>query len=249
VGASEESPAPDDEDDGGNIGVGVDFIIADAEAVVTIVDDDGEGPADLITTILGPAQLNPQTGLFEQTVQVRNAGGTSVPAVRVTLAGLPTTVKVFNAAGEAGGAPYVESRLPLAGGATVDLRVEYFVSSRQTPPDPIVSAASVEPQTPASSAGAAPPVSRVFLQQDRILIEWEATTGSRYAVEYGTQLGSINAADWKRAVPEIVAPANRVQWFDDGPPKTESVPLSATNRFYRVILLPANTLTADRITR
>ena len=36
------------------------------------------------------------------------------------------------------------------------------------------------------------------------------------------------------------ANATRTQWYDDGPPKTESKPLSATNRFYRVIVAPAN---------
>jgi hypothetical protein len=35
-----------------------------------------------------------------------------------------------------------------------------------------------------------------------------------------------------------VAPANRVQWIDDGPPKTVSHPTNAMARFYRVRLNP-----------
>jgi len=37
------------------------------------------------------------------------------------------------------------------------------------------------------------------------------------------------------AQPAIVAPADRVQWIDDGPPKTVSPPASVSSRFYRVI--------------
>jgi hypothetical protein len=43
---------------------------------------------------------------------------------------------------------------------------------------------------------------------------------------------------WKTANPIITAPANRVQWYDDGPPKTESKPTSIGSRFYRVMELP-----------
>ncbi len=39
------------------------------------------------------------------------------------------------------------------------------------------------------------------------------------------------------AQPAITAPANRVQWIDDGPPKTVSAP-GAGMRFYRVLLNP-----------
>jgi hypothetical protein len=36
-----------------------------------------------------------------------------------------------------------------------------------------------------------------------------------------------------------VAAADRTQWYDDGPPKTLSKPLTNGTRFYRVILAPA----------
>jgi hypothetical protein len=41
-------------------------------------------------------------------------------------------------------------------------------------------------------------------------------------------------------VPVITAPANRVQWIDAGPPKTDSNPAQQTARYYRVILLTAH---------
>ena len=39
------------------------------------------------------------------------------------------------------------------------------------------------------------------------------------------------------AVPVVVAPSSRVQWIDDGPPKTDSAPGSASQRYYRVVQL------------
>jgi hypothetical protein len=45
-------------------------------------------------------------------------------------------------------------------------------------------------------------------------------------------------ADEVAAQPPIVAPGDRVQWFDDGPPKTISLPARVGARFYRVIQVP-----------
>ena len=41
--------------------------------------------------------------------------------------------------------------------------------------------------------------------------------------------------NWTIAVPSIVANANVTQWYDDGPPKTVSKPMSIGYRFYRII--------------
>jgi len=46
--------------------------------------------------------------------------------------------------------------------------------------------------------------------------------------------------NWKTATPSVTASANRTQWYDDGPPKTDSKPMSSSSRYYRVILAPAN---------
>jgi hypothetical protein len=40
------------------------------------------------------------------------------------------------------------------------------------------------------------------------------------------------------ATPTVTAANNRVQWYDDGPPKTASKPASVSSRYYRVIANP-----------
>lgn len=92
---------------------------------------------------------------------------------------------------------------------------------------------------PGSSGRAAQilPVDRnVLLQSGRFLIEFTATPGRRYVVQYNSNPIGTNA--WRSAGVPITAPANRVQWLDDGPPKTESPPGAVGNRLYRVVELP-----------
>jgi hypothetical protein len=62
------------------------------------------------------------------------------------------------------------------------------------------------------------------------MIEFPTTLGKTYTIVYANDLSFSNALT---AQPSIVAPANRVQWIDSGPPKTVSHP-STTNRFYKI---------------
>jgi hypothetical protein len=181
-----------------------------------------------------PITLNPQTGLFEQTVQLTNNGTNAVNGLRLRILNLPTDVQVYNASGSANGTPFVQYELPLAGGATVDLLIEYYRANRQAIPPP---GFVVEVTSPVAVTETGPVLQidrNVPLAGGRFLIEFSATPGRRYAVQYSTD----NMQTWKTANPIITAPANRVQWYDDGPPKTESKPTSIGSRFYRVMELP-----------
>jgi hypothetical protein len=63
-------------------------------------------------------------------------------------------------------------------------------------------------------------------------VEFPTTPGLIYTVLYRD--GSITGVE-RAAQPSVVAQGDRVQWFDDGPPKTVSRPASVGARFYRVI--------------
>jgi uncharacterized repeat protein (TIGR01451 family) len=96
-----------------------------------------------------------------------------------------------------------------------------------------------------------------------VLLEWPSLTNRTYTVVYTSNLlsttyvtnyvpdtnspgvtnivittQSVFCTNWLKAVPSIVAPANRTQWIDYGPPATVSAPLNTTSRFYRVYLNP-----------
>ena len=66
------------------------------------------------------------------------------------------------------------------------------------------------------------------------MIEWTSVPGRTYTIIYSDD----NMTNWRVVTPTVTANANRTQWYDDGPPKTESQLLSITSRFYRVIANP-----------
>jgi hypothetical protein len=75
----------------------------------------------------------------------------------------------------------------------------------------------------------------VLLSPEGVLLEFPSIEGHTYTVLYrdGSSLGEERAAQ-----PFIVAPGDRVQWLDVGPPKTVRKPASVGARFYRVIQNP-----------
>ncbi|MCC7376338.1 MAG: hypothetical protein IT581_16895 [Verrucomicrobiales bacterium] len=197
-------------------------------------------------------QLNPATGLLEQTIVLRNTESALLRGLRVVINGLPEGVVVYNASGTADGLPYVDYRSPIAPNELVTLKVEFYRSNRRTFDTPRYTAAPLG--TPGVPMEGAPlEVSRrLQIAPGKVMIEFPSQPGARYVVEYTDNLGP-----WQQAIPSIVAPGSRVQWFDSGPPKTHSIPwgpigptnalpgltnaptpLSATNRFYRVLRLP-----------
>ena len=84
-------------------------------------------------------------------------------------------------------------------------------------------------------------ISRAFVDSrppnaPRFVIEFPSTVGRVYTILYRDSLTS----PWKVATPSVTAGANRTQWYDDGPPKTDGPPLNNTSRYYRVIEAPVN---------
>ena len=191
-------------------------------------------PSDsVIVFSASPIVLNPQTGLFEQTVRLTNGSPEAVNGIQLLIETLPVDVQVYNASGNINTIPFVQDSLPLAAGASVDLLIEYYRANRQAIPQPVFVVQSATPVT-VTETGPIILIDRsVQLVSGRFLIEFSATPGNRYAVQYSSDI-----VTWKTANPIITAPANRVQWYDDGPPKTESKPTTIGSRFYRVMALP-----------
>jgi uncharacterized repeat protein (TIGR01451 family) len=187
----------------------------------------------LVASNVTAMTFNPQTGLMEQTVRIVNIGTNAVASARIIVTGL--TNRLFNSAGTNDGNPFVVYGATLDTNQSVNLVLEYFVPTRL----PIEVADSqlqafgapgVNPVVPGGTPFSITLVTN--LPSGHILIEFQSTAGRAYTVLYADNSSFTNEL---AAQPAIVAPADRVQWLDDGPPKTMSRPASVSYRFYRVI--------------
>jgi hypothetical protein len=172
-----------------------------------------------------------QTGLMKQTIHLSNIGTGIVSSARVVVAGLSN--RLYNAVGTNGNDPFIVYSGSLAPGEGVDLILEYAIPSRTPGPEPVLIAYPVAPLNLNAPESSPPNISRIVqLDSGAILIEFPAEPGHSYTILYSSDSSFTNAL---RAQPSIVAPADRVQWIDEGPPKTISKPVDSSSRFYRVI--------------
>src|SRR5207249_4898439 len=181
----------------------------------------------------------------EQRVSVTNIGGTTAAAVRLLVGDirtpggvLRTNVYLYNARGtNVDLRPYVQYGSPLNPGQSVLFTLEFYVPDRRPFTNSLEAQAVLPTPTTTNSTGAVV-IDRVFADlrspEPRYVIEFASIPGRTYTIIYSDD-GMVT---WQAATPAITANANRTQWYDDGPPKTASKPLSLTSRFYRVIANP-----------
>ena len=215
---------------------------------LNLTNNNGTSPASQVQTAVMPAQFmfgisgapvfNPQTGLFEEQVTVTNIGSTTVAGVRLLIGGLPSSVTLYDATGTNNGTPYVQYNFPLNPGNTVSFALEFYNPSR-LPFTNTLTAIAILPANSGSPGTNGVFISGIFLDtriagDPRIVIEFLTTPGNTYTIIYSDN----NLFAWQVATPSITANATTTQWYDDGPPKTDSKPFSITNRFYRVIAAP-----------
>jgi uncharacterized repeat protein (TIGR01451 family) len=189
----------------------------------------------IATNLTDKTTFNFQTGLMEQKVRLWNVSSNNANSVRLTISGL--TNWLYNASGTNNGNPYVVYAAPLNTNQSADLVLELFVPTRLpiTVPDSNYTAVAIS--APSLSVTNLTNVvftvsSPVVLSNGNILIEFPSVPNASYTVIYSTNSAFSNPL---KAVPNIIAPADRVQWIDDGPPKTISRPINSTSRFYKVI--------------
>lgn len=175
-------------------------------------------------------RLNFGSGLFEQTISYRNSGTSSLAGIRILVRDLPVDVILYNQSGQVEGIPFVEHRLTLAPEETVRFRLEFHRPSRLLFGYPNYEAVPIGMGSSILVGEEPFAIDRVVkASADTFMIEFQSVPDMRYFIEYSDDLQT-----WKQS-PTIVAPAaNRVQWFDSGPPHTEASPLIRGTRYYRV---------------
>jgi uncharacterized repeat protein (TIGR01451 family) len=215
---------------------------------LNLTNNNGTSPASQVQTTVAPAYFallvtgvpvfNPQTGLFEEQVIVTNIGNATVAGVRLLVGGLRSGVTLYDATGTNNGTPYVQYNFPLDPGNTVSFALEFYDPSR-LPFTNSLTAIAILPAYSGSPGTNGVFISGIFLDtriagDPRIVIEFPTTPGKTYTIIYSDN----NLFTWQVATPSITANAVSTQWYDDGPPKTDSKPFSITSRFYRVIAAP-----------
>jgi uncharacterized repeat protein (TIGR01451 family) len=195
-------------------------------------------PALLYASTNSAQAYNPQNGLVEQSITVTNAGTNAVTAVRVVVTGLAN--RLFNAVGTNSGNPFVVYSAALNTNQIVNLLLQYSASAYFAFTNGQLHAFAVPVPNwtppPVTATSTNINISRIVeLSNGDMLIEFPSTLGRTYTVVYSTNVSFSGAMI---APPSIVAPANRTQWIDYGPPTTVSAPTDTSVRFYRVYQNP-----------
>jgi hypothetical protein len=196
--------------------------------------------ADTGTAITVAPAVDLQSGLFISNVTVTNQNSEPIPAFRLYIENLPDDVKVYNASGTrafgqlSAVLPFLLHNRPLAAGDAITLSVEFFRPSLDPDftPEYEIELLPVSETQPASATTGIPVTRNQRLSNGDHLIEIASIPGAVYAVEY-----SHDMTAWTRVLSSVSAPANRLQWIDNGPPKTASHPTTVSSRYYRFVLI------------
>ena len=177
--------------------------------------------------------FNPQTGLFEQVIRITNTGNHTVEQFRLWIESLPDGVALKNAHGSENDDAFLELRQALAAGESVELTLEYHDPTRRPSFTPIFRPEQSEAIAPLPSPDRLLNVDLRIIEINArsVLVEFITQKNFRYQLEY-----SDNMTAWSVAQPEIIGTGERIQWLDNGLPKTSSLPSS--KRFYRITTQP-----------
>lgn len=198
---------------------------------------------------LGAPALNRQSGLFEQQVVLGNGGTQSLTNVQTLVYGLgkdsrTNAIRLYNGQSSVGvdwNQDGVTEFLPfvqvanLTNGESRQLTLEYYVSDHVTVPTAGLQTLATNVFTFRTPPGTAQAISRVLYTNGMVLIEFTTKSNAQYYIQYGASPGDLlNSATVKTAFPYVTGTGSRLQWIDNGPPKTDSPPTNGS-RFYRVL--------------
>ncbi len=208
----------------------------------------GSLPIGPVTRVIDTPVLDFQSGLFLQRIELGNPGVRTQEQVRISALNLTNDsqgnrIRMYNALGtNAAGQDslFLSSLLP---GEQRRLRVEFYVSDLMTVPAPDYGVEEIGPIGP-------PPLTQRVVAVDSaryftnaayptgaFVVVFPTEAGRRYLVQYAPTVEalSMGSVGIRTAQPAVMGTGSKVQWIDEGPPKTESVPAEGS-RFYRVIL-------------
>jgi hypothetical protein len=180
-----------------------------------------------------------QTTLMRQQLTVANRSSRTLEAIRITVhwsaADINARIRLHNASGtNSTGKPYLQHDFPVAPGAQVTFMAEFYSPNRVTVPTPTFTVELVPAEILAIPAGTPQAVlnTRMLTPDHAFLIDFKTVKGASYHILY-----SPDMLNWSVAQPAVIGTGYVVQWVDEGPPKTRSLPdpKNVPTRFYQVI--------------
>jgi hypothetical protein len=199
--------------------------------------------SNFVSTATGP-KLNLQTGNFEQIVQYANPGAATIDNVFLVIGSLGTdsntnAIRHQNAHGYLTTGESFVSLPSLKPGETNTAVLEYFAPDHQTVYAPTLKAygTSAITNTLANTTPVNITTNR-FVDNGLLrgfLVEFLTQTNFHYYVQYADHAEDFATTNRVRtALPAVLGTGSKVQWLDNGPPKTDSLPTNG-GRFYHVL--------------
>ena len=207
-----------------------------------------QAPPVLTGATLVP-RINRQSGLFLQPLQFSNPGGLTLSNALLTVSSLPVDsltnqITVYNSLAP-NQVPTVVRIGQLEPGVTRTLTLENYVSDHTfwmtNNTLPVLTTSYSPPSTNLIPPGVLFEVNRINSFDyptagfSGIALNFPTLANRSYYVLYSDQADFNQTNQVRIVLPAIPGTGSRIQWIDNGPPKTESLPEQSTVRFYRVL--------------
>jgi hypothetical protein len=183
---------------------------------------------------LAAPTLNLQSGLFEHRILIANPAAVTMTNLNILVADAgfdsrTNAIRLYN--GQFTDTVLVTNLVP---GESRVLTIEFYVPDHVTVPNPkyLVSpfdfASLSLPPTVAKTL--AVDVTRYLTNST--IVEFSTQLGRQYFIQYANTTDALVTG--KVVFPSVIGTGSRIQWIDNGPPKTDSPPTNQT-RFYRIL--------------
>ena len=186
----------------------------------------------VMQNVNNPAQLNPQTSLYEQDVQITNTTPFPLVSFSVAVTGLPSGVVLESASGyQANGVPFVAGVAQLAPQAKTVLILEYFSPNAKPFANPTTTLLLSQATSLPNPSGTVTPVQQVVTAYNgRTYVQFPTTSGYTYWIQYRDSA----SGSWQTSSSPVLGTGLPASWMDYGAPKTNSVPTQA--RTYQLLV-------------
>ena len=178
--------------------------------------------------------LNLQSGLFEHRILIANPAAATMTNLNILVPqpgfdSRTNAIRLYN--GQFTDTVLVTNLVP---GESRVLTMEFYVSDHVTVPNPgyfvgpfIFAGPSLPPTVIKTLA-----VDVTRYLTNSTIVEFSTQLGRQYFIQYANTTEGLVTG--KVVFPAVIGTGSRVQWIDNGPPKTDSPPTNQT-RFYRIL--------------